>query len=201
MSRFISFIKHADLSIVFVLLSGVFAQSKDVRILAINDFHGHISEGQKIGDRPVGGAAVLASYLKSEIAGNEDQTFIVEAGDLMGASEPASSLLQDEPTVMFFNFLGNGNRPLSDRLDPFNNLVGCLGNHEFDRGTDELLRLINGGNYPKGPFSRKSLERRAISVYLRQRAERGNGDTAGVSVCREKIKKFFGKSRVHWGNT
>jgi 5'-nucleotidase len=152
MSRFISFIKHADLSIVFVLLSGVFAQSKDVRILAINDFHGHISEGQKIGDRPVGGAAVLASYLKSEIAGNEDQTFIVEAGDLMGASEPASSLLQDEPTVMFFNFLGNGNRPLSDRLDPFNNLVGCLGNHEFDRGTDELLRLINGGNYPKGPF-------------------------------------------------
>jgi 5'-nucleotidase len=152
MSRFISFIKHADLSIVFVLLSGVIAQSKDVRILAINDFHGHISEGQKIGDRPVGGAAVLASYLKSEIAGNEDQTFIVEAGDLMGASEPASSLLQDEPTVMFFNFLGNGNRPLSDRLDPFNNLVGCLGNHEFDRGTDELLRLINGGNYPKGPF-------------------------------------------------
>jgi 5'-nucleotidase len=90
--------------------------------------------------------------LKSEITGNEDRTVIAEIGDLVGASEPASSLLQDEPAVMFFNYLGNGNCPASNRLDPYNNLVGCLGNHEFDRGTDELFRLINGGNHSKGPF-------------------------------------------------
>jgi 5'-nucleotidase len=147
-----SFFNRAAATIVFGLVSCAFAQYKDLRILAINDFHGRISEGQKIGDRPVGGAAVLASYLKSEITGNEDHIIIAEIGDLVGASEPASSLLQDEPAVMFFNYLGNGNRPTSDRPDPFNNLVGCLGNHEFDRGTDELFRLINGGNHPKGPF-------------------------------------------------
>ncbi|MGB7566905.1 MAG: bifunctional metallophosphatase/5'-nucleotidase [Chitinivibrionales bacterium] len=138
--------------IAFGLIPCVFAQYKDLRILAINDFHGQISEGQKIGDRPVGGAAVLASYLKSEIASNEDQTFIVEAGDLVGASEPASSLLQDEPAVMFFNYLGNGSWSTNNRLEPLNNLVGCLGNHEFDRGKDELFRLLYGGNFSKGPF-------------------------------------------------
>jgi 5'-nucleotidase len=146
------FFNRATAAIVFGLISCAFAQNKDLRVLAINDFHGRISEGQKIGDRPVGGAAILASYLKSEITGNEDRTVIAEIGDLVGASEPASSLLQDEPAVMFFNYLGNGNCPASNRLDPYNNLVGCLGNHEFDRGTDELSRLINGGNHSKGPF-------------------------------------------------
>jgi 5'-nucleotidase len=146
------FFNRAAFIIVFCLFTCAFAQFKDIHILAINDFHGRISEGQKIGDRPAGGAAILASYLKSEIAGNEDRTVIAEIGDLVGASEPASSLLQDEPAVMFFNYLGNGNCPASNRLDPYNNLVGCLGNHEFDRGTDELFRLINGGNHSKGPF-------------------------------------------------
>jgi len=138
--------------IAFGLIPCVFAQYKDLRILAINDFHGQISEGQKIGSRPVGGAAVLASYLKSEIAGNEDHTIITESGDLIGASEPASSLLQDEPAIMVMNCLENCHSPDSDTLDHLSNLVGCLGNHEFDRGKDELLRLLNGGNYAQGPF-------------------------------------------------
>jgi 5'-nucleotidase len=31
-------------------------------------------------------------------------------------------------------------------------MVGTLGNHEFDRGQAELLRLLNGGNAAAGPF-------------------------------------------------
>src|SRR4051794_13128940 len=31
-------------------------------------------------------------------------------------------------------------------------IVGALGNHEFDEGKDELLRLLQGGNSPMGPF-------------------------------------------------
>ncbi|MBC7837504.1 MAG: hypothetical protein H7Y39_02515, partial [Nitrospiraceae bacterium] len=42
-------------------------QNKDsflhVQILGINDFHGQISAGRRVANRPVGGAAVLASYL------------------------------------------------------------------------------------------------------------------------------------------
>jgi 5'-nucleotidase len=130
----------------------VHSNDVDFRILAVNDFHGQISEGQKIGNRPVGGAAVLASYLKSECTGNEGHSVIAEVGDLIGASEPASSLLQDEPAIMFINGLGNVNCSAGDRLDPSNNLVGCLGNHEFDKGQNELLRLLGGGNFAQGPF-------------------------------------------------
>ena len=28
--------------------------------------------------------------------------------------------------------------------------VGTVGNHEFDEGTDELKRIINGGDHPDG---------------------------------------------------
>ena len=129
---------------------GSHAQAIDICVLAVNDFHGRISEGQKIGDRPVGGAAVLASYLKSETAESRGRTVIAEVGDLIGASEPASSLLDDEPAIGFFNALGNA--ATLDRLDPANNLVGCPGNHEFDKGVNDLLRLLGGGAPHKGRF-------------------------------------------------
>ena len=63
-----------------------------VKVLAINDFHGQLSAGRKIGGRPVGGAAVLVSYLKQaqdEVPG--DQSFVVHSGDQIGASPPASA--------------------------------------------------------------------------------------------------------------
>jgi hypothetical protein len=39
-----------------------------------------------------------------------------------------------------------------DPTDPQCNLVGTLGNHEFDEGKDEILRLLDGGNHFTGPF-------------------------------------------------
>lgn len=55
---------------------------------------------------------------------------------MIGGSSPVSSLLQDEPTVELMEDIG---------FD-----VGTVGNHEFDEGTDELLRILNGGDHPKG---------------------------------------------------
>lgn len=121
-----------------------------VRILAFNDFHGQIIKGRTIADRPVGSAPVLAAYLAKRAA--ERPTIIVHAGDLVGASPPQSGLLQDEPAMMFVNRLANSHCSSRRRLDPRCNLVGTLGNHEFDEGLDELLRMIYGGNYPKGPY-------------------------------------------------
>lgn len=37
-------------------------------MLGFNDFHGQLSSGRRVNNRPVGGAAVLASYLKSAAA-------------------------------------------------------------------------------------------------------------------------------------
>jgi 5'-nucleotidase len=55
----------------------------------------------------------------------------VSAGDLISGSPITSSLFLDEPTVGVMNRLG---------LD-FN----AVGNHEFDRGRKELLRMAHGG--------------------------------------------------------
>ena len=123
-----------------------------VKLLAINDFHGQLSAGRVVSNRPVGGAAVLAAYLNAAQAGMEDRTFIVHAGDHVGATPPASALLQDEPSISFLNLLANKHCTYRRPNDQKCNLVGTLGNHEFDEGKDELLRRLDGGNHPTGPF-------------------------------------------------
>ncbi|NNU84612.1 bifunctional metallophosphatase/5'-nucleotidase [Geobacillus sp. BMUD] len=111
----------------------------EVQLLGINDFHGQLNVTRKVGGREVGRADYLAAYLKQREAENKN-TLLVHAGDAVGASPPVSALLQDEPTIEVLNKLG---------FD-----VGTLGNHEFDEGVAEMLRLIHGGYHPAtGDFS------------------------------------------------
>lgn len=139
------------------------ADTLRVKLLAINDFHGQLSAGRRVGNRPVGSAAVLASYLRSAQAGLEDKTILVHAGDHVGATPPSSALLQDEPAITFLNQLANDHcrdreRGHERRRDergewrPECNIVGTLGNHEFDEGVAEMRRLLDGGNHASGPF-------------------------------------------------
>ncbi len=136
-----------------------------VKLLGINDFHGALSL-RTVGVRPAGGAAVLASYLEQAAEQADGPAFIIHAGDHVGASPPNSALLQDEPAVGVLNMLANRwcipfklQRALPDFLEPYAqarcNVVGTLGNHEFDEGATELLRLLTGGNHRSGPFLEK----------------------------------------------
>ena len=120
-----------------------------VKVLAFNDFHGQLSP-KTFNGRPIGGAAVLAAYLKKAQNGMKDHTLIVSAGDLEGASPANSALLQDEPSVMFLSSLAN--RHCSNRMSERCNLVATVGNHEFDEGLAELQRMLDGGNHVDGPF-------------------------------------------------
>jgi 5'-nucleotidase len=126
------------------------------RLLGFNDFHGQLPEGRLVSNRPVGGAAVLASYLRAAQVGFEGESLILHAGDHVGASPPESALLQDEPAIQFLNSLTNrycgGDSLLGKLLETRCNVIGTLGNHEFDEGKDELLRLLEGGNHATGPF-------------------------------------------------
>lgn len=122
-----------------------------VQLLAINDFHGQLSAGRLVTSRPVGSAGVLKAYIDAAQAGQEDHTFILHAGDHVGASPAASALLQDEPAISFLNLFANRYCNIG-RDYPRCNVVGTLGNHEFDEGKKEMLRLIRGGNHPNGPF-------------------------------------------------
>ena len=103
-----------------------------LQILAINDFHGNIatSSGSFGG---TGRADFLAANIQVLQAGADNSIF-VSAGDLIGASPLISALFHDEPTIEAMNLIG---------LD-----INAVGNHEFDEGADELLRMQNGGSHP-----------------------------------------------------
>lgn len=107
----------------------------DLQVLGINDLHGNL-EPTKLGDAPVGGVAYLGSYLAAAKAADPKGTIIAHAGDTVGASPLVSSWFHDEPTIEATNLMG---------LD-----VGTLGNHEFDEGGTEMLRLIRGGHREDG---------------------------------------------------
>lgn len=106
-----------------------------VRLLGVNDLHGYLQPPHAVGGRKVGGAAYLAAYLDRYARGPE-QTIRVHAGDMVSASPLVSAHFHDEPTVMAMNEMG---------FD-----VGTLGNHEFDEGKSEMLRLVRGGQ-KEGP--------------------------------------------------
>jgi 5'-nucleotidase len=96
-----------------------------LRLLGVNDLHGHLEPPRE----GLGGAAWLAAHLdRAELP---NRTIRVHAGDMVGASPLISSWFHDEPTIETSNLIG---------FD-----VGTLGNHEFDEGGDELLRLLRGG--------------------------------------------------------
>ncbi len=104
----------------------------ELRILAINDFHGNIdtSSGAFGG---TGGADFLATNVAAAKAGADNSIF-VSAGDLIGASPLISALFHDEPTIEAMNLMGLA--------------INAVGNHEFDEGPAELLRMQNGGSHP-----------------------------------------------------
>jgi 5'-nucleotidase len=109
-----------------------------VQILGLNDFHGNLDppagSAGRIEGIDAGGAAFLARHVADLEATNPRNTTVVSAGDLIGASPLLSALFHDEPTIEAMNQIG---------LD-----LNAVGNHEFDEGTDELLRMQEGGCHP-----------------------------------------------------
>lgn len=144
-----------------------------VKLLGFNDFHGQIPP-HVVQGKPAGGAAALAAYLHAARRGFEDRHLIVHAGDLVGASPPASALLQDEPAVAMLGLLANGFcRRGGD--DERCNVVGTVGNHELDEGTPEMLRLVRGGNHASGPFLEDPWRGAAYPVVAANVTERSTG--------------------------
>jgi 5'-nucleotidase len=121
----------------------------DVQLLALNDFHGNLeapsgSSGRvQVGVNAdgtaqnvnAGGAEYLATQLQQLASAQAaDNTITVAAGDLIGASPLLSAAFHDEPTIEALGLAG---------LD-----YASVGNHEFDEGPAELLRIQNGGCHP-----------------------------------------------------
>jgi 5'-nucleotidase len=107
----------------------------DLQVLGVNDLHGNL-EPVAVSGQPAGGVAYLGSYLAAAKAADPKGTIIAHAGDTVGASPLISSWFHDEPTIEATNLMD---------FD-----AGTLGNHEFDEGGTELLRLIRGGHREDG---------------------------------------------------
>jgi len=112
-----------------------------LRVIAFNDFHGNLRTpgAMRVTDPKdatkqqlvvAGGAAHLATAVKSLKQGTTN-SIVVGAGDLVSGSPLISSLFLDEPAIEALDLIG---------LD-----IASVGNHEFDRGRGELMRLANGG--------------------------------------------------------
>jgi 5'-nucleotidase len=102
----------------------------ELQLLGVNDFHGHLEPPQP----GLGGAAWLGAWLTRAAESHPERTIRVHSGDMVGASPLISSHFGDEPTIEATNRM---------RFD-----VGTLGNHEFDEGGAEALRLVRLARYP-----------------------------------------------------
>jgi 5'-nucleotidase len=112
----------------------------DVKIIAFNDLHGnieppHLSIAAPGPDHtmiavPAGGAAYMASAIKALKQANPNHA-VVSTGDMIGASPLVSALFLDEATI--------------DAVNAFDIDFNAVGNHEFDKGADELQRMQHGG--------------------------------------------------------
>ncbi|WOH53501.1 bifunctional UDP-sugar hydrolase/5'-nucleotidase [Bradyrhizobium sp. sBnM-33] len=135
-------------AVVLAPAASSFAQAAapvDLRILAINDFHGYLRPppgGIIIADPEdstkkitvaAGGAEHMATLVRQLRDGHKNSIFVA-AGDLIGASPFLSAMFHDEPTIEALSMMGLN--------------ISAVGNHEFDEGKDELLRMQNGGCHP-----------------------------------------------------
>jgi 5'-nucleotidase len=121
--------------------AGARPRTVEVQLLGLNDFHGHLESSTPGTIRetatspavPAGGIEFLATHVR-RMEAEAEHSLLVSAGDLIGASPLLSALFHDEPTIEGMNQLG---------LD-----LNAVGNHEFDEGATELLRMQEGGCHP-----------------------------------------------------
>jgi 5'-nucleotidase len=112
-------------------------RTTDVHLLAFNDLHGNLeAAGNNIYGQFAGGAAYLAKAVKDRQALYGDHQATLFAGDNIGASPLANGLFFEEPITIASNLMN---------VD-----FASVGNHEFDKGSAELLRIQNGGCHADG---------------------------------------------------
>jgi len=129
--------------------SSAFAESAspvELRILAINDFHGYLqpfSGGIGITDPAdttkriavaAGGSETMATLVRQLREGHAN-TIFVAAGDLIGASPLLSAMFHNEPTIESLSMMGLQ--------------IASVGNHEFDEGIGDGFATLRSGTAPQ----------------------------------------------------
>ena len=170
------------------------AQPVTVRLIAFNDLHGHLegtgltlpwpdpADKTKVQRLSAGGAAHLAGLVE-RLRADARHHLTISSGDMIGATPLVSALFMHESTIEVANRMG---------VD-----LGIPGNHEFDAGKDELLRIQNGGcaeNKPESPFVSCALSRFEGAKFPLFAANVRHAD--GRSFLPASVVREFGGIRV-----
>jgi 5'-nucleotidase len=158
----------------------------EVQLLGFNDYHGHVlpDAAGDVDGVAAGGGAYLATKLK-ELRKGKKYSLTVAAGDLIGGSPAFSGLFHDEPSVESLNAMGLA--------------VSSVGNHEFDEGVYELMRMQYGGCHPvDGCYFPESPYQGARFQWLAANVVNEHGETPLPPFW---IKKFEGVKIAFIGMT
>jgi 2',3'-cyclic-nucleotide 2'-phosphodiesterase (5'-nucleotidase family) len=107
------------------------SQAVEITLLHTNDFHGRLETDYKYR----GGSAYLADAVndvRSEVGA--ENVALLDAGDVYFAAPAISQLLMGESTIDIYNMIGYD--------------VAAFGNHEFDKGQDELAARVGQSDFP-----------------------------------------------------
>ena len=161
-------------------------RTSTIQLLGINDFHGRIEA-----DGSSAGAAVLAGAVDQLSGKRKRNTLFVSSGDNFGASTFTSLSQDDTPTIDALRTAG---------LD-----VSSVGNHEFDRGIDDLKNRViprygkhnrnAGANYALGAnVYHEGTHKPALREYALRKVQ---GVTVGfIGVVTEQTKSMVTPSGV-----
>ena len=94
-----------------------------INLLNFNDFHGRIGKNLTV---------PFAATIEQLRAEHPDSSLLLAAGDSIGASLFNSSVQKDQPTIDVLNALGLK--------------ASAVGNHEFDKGYDDLTGRVIGAD-------------------------------------------------------
>jgi 5'-nucleotidase len=117
----------------------------DIQFVNVSDWHGQVDPLNG-----VGGAGALSTYFKNERVANPN-TITLTAGDAFGATPPLVSFFDEEPAVKAMNIMG---------FD-----ADTLGNHNFDKGTEHLQRMVDLAEFPFVSSNLKNVWRELRGVY------------------------------------
>jgi len=118
--------------LLFIFFSNISAETIELRILYMNDFHGFANPYKPLGsDKLIGGVSYLAEIL--EKLRHKKPSILLSAGDMIQGDNWAN-LFQGKSVIELMNAL------------EFDEMV--VGNHEFDFGQDVLKQRILEARFP-----------------------------------------------------
>lgn len=119
----------APLAIVGLTAAPAQAAPVTINLVGINDFHGRMNLSEDTPSARNTNTVKFAGTV-ANVAASSPNPIVVGAGDLIGASDFASSIAKDQPTVDVLNTIG---------LE-----ASAVGNHEFDAGWADLKDRVIG---------------------------------------------------------